>query len=324
MLQLSTSKGMPFGTALLYTLSVLATLGLYFHYASRPAFKRFIARRRTAVRLLLLLLACTALALALAAQGYVLAQLTMPAHLARVMLNDSLPAFFGLFTLSGFVSCLHYLFGKYQESLMQEKELEVLKRTALEMELHLLRNQLSPHFTFNVLNNLHFLIHKDKDEALYLLSTYSKILRYYVYESRKAAIAFGQEVAFLHEYFKLQLKQRAGELEIVFDATDYDGRFCIAPFILATFVENAFKHVLPNDAKAHYVRQTHALTPDGHLTFEISNTFSAAREAAEYSGLGLKHVQETLALAYPDAHRLQLQQENGVFAVKLELALEKC
>ncbi|MBO2009297.1 sensor histidine kinase [Hymenobacter negativus] len=324
LLQLSTSEGIPFITALLYTLSVLATLWLYFHYASRPALKRFIAQRRTALRVLLLLLACTALTLALAGQGYALVKLTMPAASARVVLNDSLPSFFGLLILSGFVSCLQYLFDKYKESLRQEKQIDVLKRKALEMELNLLRNQLSPHFTFNVLNNLHFLIHKDKNEALYLLSTYSKILRYYVYESRKKAIAFSQEVAFLHEYFNLQIKQRPAELEITFDATEPDEGFCIAPFILATFVENAFKHVQPNTASEYYVRQTHSLTPHGTMTFEISNTFSEAREADEYSGVGLKHVRETLALAYPYSHQLHLQQQNGLFAVKLELTLKKC
>ena len=239
LLQLSTSEEIPFRTAFCYTCSVLATFWLYFHYASRPALIRLVTQRRLVPRLLLLLLTCTALTLALAAQGYVLAQLTMPAASAHAVLHDSLSAFVGLFLLSGFVSCLRYLFDKYQASLVQEKELEVLRRKALEMELNLLRNQLSPHFTFNVLNNLHFLIHKDKNEALYLLATYSKILRYYVYESRKKSIAFHQEVAFLHEYFKLQRKQRAAGLDIVFDATDYDEDFCIAPFILATFVENA-------------------------------------------------------------------------------------
>lgn len=324
LVQLSTNEGIPFGTALLYTSSVVATFWLYFHYASRPALKRWLAQRRTAFQLLLLLLACIVLTLVLAAQGYALVMLTVPAASVRVILKDSVPVSFGLFTLSSFISCLHYLFDKYQESLVQEKEIEVLKRKSLEMELNLVRNKLSPHFTFNVLNNLHFLIHKDKNEALYLLSTYSKILRYYVYESRKQSIAFSQEVAFLHEYFKLQRKQRAAELEIVFDAPDYDGNFCIVPFILATFVENAFKHVQPNEANEHYVRQTHSLTPGGTLTFEIHNTFGEAREAAECSGVGLQHVQEILALAYPYGYRLHLLQEDGVFSIKLEVALKKC
>ena len=81
---------------------------------------------------------------------------------------------------------------------------------------------------------------------------------------------------------------------------------------------------MPNEAQEHYVRQTHSLAPDGTLTFAIRNTFRAARAAAEDSGVGLQHVQETLALAYPHRHRLSLRQENGVFAVELELALKKC
>ena len=324
LLQLSTSEEIPFGTALLYALSVLATFRLYFHYAARLAVKRLVAKLHPAAQLLLLLMACTALALGLAAQGYVLAKLTLPAASARLVLSNSLPTFFGLFILSGFIASLNYLFEKYQESLVQEKELEVLKRKALEMELNALRNQLSPHFTFNVLNNLHFLIYKDKNEALALLATYSKILRYYVYESRKESIAFGQEVAFIHEYFAFQCKQRPARLEIVFNSAVHPEGFCIVPFILTTFVENAFKHVMPNKAEEYYVRQAHSLTQDGQLRFKISNTCGEAPAAAEYSGLGLRHVQETLTAAYPNCHQLHLRQEQGLFTVELEITLKKC
>lgn len=232
-----------------------------------------------------------------------------------------------LFTLSSFVCCLHYLFGKYQLALEQEKELEVLQRQALEMEMHLLRHQFSPHFTFNVLNNLHFLIYKDQQEALHLLATYSKLLRYYAYESRRKTIPLRREAAFLQAYFELQLKQRGAELQLGFDTTGPAAadRFCIAPFVLATFVENAFKHVRPNEAGAYYIRQTQQLTPAGQLTFELLNTCPAeAAPPGEYGGLGLQHARQTLALAYPGAHQLAVRREAGVFSVHLELALQPC
>jgi two-component system LytT family sensor kinase len=324
LLQLATSKQIPFSVAFFHTLSILATFRLYFYYASRPATQRFIARRSTLAALLLLLVTCGTLALVLALQGYILVQVLLPVVGARELLKDALPMFFGLFLLSSIISCLNYLFERYKESLTQEKELEMLKRQALEMEMHLLRNQLSPHFTFNVLNNLHFLIHKDKNEALQLLATYSKLLRYYAYESRKKTIALSQEVAFLHAYFNLQLKQRAAELQIVFDTASFDAPFCIVPFLLATFVENAFKHVLPNAAGEYYVWHSQKLMPDGELTFELRNTCQEAPPLGEYNGLGLKHVQESLALAYPGSHHLALRQEEGLFSVKLEINLTPC
>lgn len=324
LLQLATSKQVPVSAAFLYALSVLATFRLYFRYASRPSTQRFIARLPAVVLPLLLLVTCAGLTLALAAQGYVLARVVLPVAAAREVLTDSLPTFFGLFILSGFICCLHYLFEKYQESLTQEKELEILKRQALEMEMHLLRNQLSPHFTFNVLNNLHFLIHKDKSEALQLLATYSKLLRYYTYESRKKTITLSQEVAFLHAYFQLQLKQRAAELYIVFDTDNFNAPFCIAPFLLATFVENAFKHVVPNATGEYYVSHSQRLTPDGHLTFELRNTCQEAHPLGEYNGLGLQHVQQSLALAYPGRHHLALHQADGLFSVQLDVTLTSC
>jgi hypothetical protein len=324
LLQLATSEQVPFSAALLYTGAVLATFRLYFHYASQPTTQRWLTQLPTLALLLLLLLACGGLTVALAAQGYLLAKVLLPVAAARAVFQDSLPNFFGLFVLSAFICCLHYLFERYRESLTREKELETLKRQALEMEMHLLRNQLSPHFTFNVLNNLQFLIHKDKHEALQLLATYSKLLRYYAYESRKPTIALSREMAFLQAYFDLQLKQRAADLDVVFQATNADGTFCISPFLLATFVENAFKHVLPNTAGEYYVRHSQHLTPDGELTFELRNTCGEASAPGEYHGLGLQHVRESLALAYPGSHRLTLQQKEGLFSVKLEVKLSAC
>jgi hypothetical protein len=91
LLQLATTKQVSFRAAFLYTLSMLATFRLYFHFASRPATQRFVARRSTLAALLLL--ACATLALALALQAYILIQVETrnSACLLRTVLYSALP-----------------------------------------------------------------------------------------------------------------------------------------------------------------------------------------------------------------------------------------
>jgi LytS/YehU family sensor histidine kinase len=250
-------------------------------------------------------------------------QLTVPDDVAGLVMDDWQSVFFGLFMASVFISGLNYLFEKYKDYLVQEKELEVLKRKSLELEISLLRSQLSPHFTFNILNNLQFLIRKDKDEALRLLERYSKVLRYYVYESQKERIPLEQEVAFLKEYFDLEIDRHVADLQISCDWSIPSSNVHIAPFILSTFVENAFKHVLPNSANAYFIRQWCALSAAGDLVFEIANTFDASEQDGRPSGMGLKHVQERLALAYPGRYHLTLTHENELFVARIELKLYK-
>jgi LytS/YehU family sensor histidine kinase len=322
LLQLAASGELPFITVLSFTVCLVFTLQVYLKYISRERVRHFLSGLNTILLVGVMSLFCLAVTLILAAEGYAIIKLTM-SDAANKMIADSSSSIFGLYMLSALISGMDYLFEKYKDSLEQEKELETLKRKSLEMEISLLRNQLSPHFTFNILNNLQFLIRKDKDEALHLLSRYSKILRYYVYESQKKLIPLDQEITFLKEYFDLEISRHVAELKISSEWNIPENDLRIVPFVLSTFVENAFKHVLPNQANEYFIRQSCFLNEHGDLIFEITNTFDEGVIATKPKGVGLKHVEERLALAYSDRYQLILKEKKELFSARLELKLEK-
>jgi sensor histidine kinase YesM len=323
LLQLSFSKEFPFSSALILTACLVLTLWAYIQCISTKAAQHFMARLNAFQLAAVMIGLCVLLSLLLMAESYAIIKLTMNEAAGAEVMSSYSSIFFGFFIVAGFISGSHYLLEKYKESLTKEKELETLKRKSLEMEISLLRNQLSPHFTFNILNNLQFLIRKDQNRALHLLSTYSRILRYYIYESQKELIALDAEVSFLKEYFDLETNRHVTQLEISSHWDIPDNNYQITPFILATFVENAFKHVLPNQANEYFIRQTCFVTEQGHLAFEITNTFAQNVRAERPRGVGLKHVRERLNLAYPSQHRLQLQESDELFSISLELSLKK-
>ena len=323
LLQLSASEVIPLTSAAIFALCMAGTLRLYAQAISTKQLKLFLSNAHILIWIIVMAAMSAAVALLLAIEGYLTMKVTMPADSVETVLQESTANYYGFLMISVMVSVLNYSFEKYKDYLEQEKELETLKRKALEMELSLLRNQLSPHFTFNVLNNLQFLIRKDKDEALGLLHRYSKILRYYVYESQKKLIPLDQEIAFLKEYFDLEINRHVADLKISCEWLVPPNNVRVAPFVLSTFVENAFKHVLPNHANAYFIRQSCSLDEAHNLVFEIVNTFDADVMDTKVKGVGLKHVAERLTLAYPGRHRLIVKEKKELFTARLELKLEK-
>lgn len=319
LLQLSADDVIPFITALICAVCVVLTFRIYFHFLTQKSVLHFLSGLNSLLLYVVIIGFSFVIALVLSLQGYVIIKMTMQPAGAKEILDDGIAGFFGLVTISGCMTGLIYLFEKYRTSLEQEKELEKLKHKSLEMEISLLRNQLSPHFTFNILNNLQFLIRKDKDAALHLLSVYSKILRYYVYESQRTSIALDHEIAFLKEYFDLEYNRHIDQLDITCAWNIPGNNFQIVPFILSAFVENAFKHVLPNQANEYFIKLSCSLDEQGSLVFEIINSFDESVAATKTRGVGLTHVEARLNLAYKGRHRLQLEEKNGLFSVRLEL-----
>jgi two-component system LytT family sensor kinase len=86
------------------------------------------------------------------------------------------------------------------EKVRKEKENENLKT-----ELSFLRSQVSPHFIFNILNNMVSLARKKSDMLEPSLIELSKLMRYMLYENDDERVSLGREVEYLKSYIALQL-----------------------------------------------------------------------------------------------------------------------
>ena len=119
---------------------------------------------------------------------------------------------------------------------------EKLQRAKAESELEALKNQIDPHFMFNSLNTLSYLIETDKIKALEFNESLSDVYRYILMNKNKELVQLGEELTFLNNYYSL-LKLRFGnsinfQNEIQNDAE----RFLIPPISLQILLENAVKH----------------------------------------------------------------------------------
>ncbi len=207
--------------------------------------------------------------------------------------------------------------------LQSKRRQQALEKEKLETELNFLRHQFNPHFLFNTINSIFFLIHKNPDMASASLAKFSELLRYQLYECNDERIALTSEMAYLENFIGLEkLRQNSNlQLALEFDRQD-NAQLAIAPFMLMTFVENAFKHVSRHADKPNWINMR--LQGTGHrLDFFIANSVSpcSTQELIRDGGIGLKNVQRRLDLLYPGQYEMEIQHNDESFQVHLQLQL---
>ncbi|WP_343670508.1 histidine kinase [Chitinophaga sp.] len=200
---------------------------------------------------------------------------------------------------------------------MQTKERQqLLEKEKLETELRFLRNQFNPHFLFNSINSIFFLIHKNPDVASASLAKFSELLRHQLYECNDHHIPLDKEISFLENFIELEkLRQNKSTRIQVHFTNNPVSHLSIAPFILMTFIENAFKHVSGQDANWINI---HLETEGEQLLFTVSNS-TTDKEYSQYSGIGLQNVKRRLDLLYPGQYTLIIIPNTDNFTIQLQL-----
>jgi two-component system LytT family sensor kinase len=200
--------------------------------------------------------------------------------------------------------------------LMREKQSEYFKT-----ELSFLRSQISPHFLFNVLNNITALARLKSDELEPTVMKLSSLMRYMLYETDEDKVILKNEVEYLQDYIDLQ-KQRYGDeltLQVLFHIKEEWQT--IEPMLLIPFVENAFKHGNVLQQNPHI--SIHLQVADNQLYFTVKNKFESNKATKDKtSGIGLVNVKRRLELLYPGKHTLSIQKKDDLFIVSLQLILK--
>jgi sensor histidine kinase YesM len=206
-------------------------------------------------------------------------------------------------------------------SRLQQRMAETAKEKA-EAELNFLKSQINPHFLFNSLNSVYFLIDKNNTEARQSLHKFSDMLRYQLYEMNGAKIPVEREISYLKDYVDLQALRKDDLYSVSFNYTPQVSGFMIEPLLLVPFVENAFKHVSSHADKNNFIKLELARS-NGEFIFSASNSKEEGKTTDPYSGIGLNNVRRRLELLYPGKHELNIEDENGIYKVDLKLKIDQ-
>lgn len=202
-----------------------------------------------------------------------------------------------------------------------EAQNKQIKSEQKEMELENLKSQLNPHFLFNTLNNIYALIAINQDKAQDAVHRLSKMLRYMLYADKKE-VALEEELQFLRnfiELMKLRLNS-SNRLTVHFPENGTEG-LTIAPLLLITLVENAFKHGIsgskPSEIKIN-------VTINGHIiTLYVENSLFPKPDDKTSSGIGITNMQRRLALLYPGSYNFRHDNTGNKYTAILSIDLCK-
>jgi two-component system sensor histidine kinase AlgZ len=201
----------------------------------------------------------------------------------------------------------------------RKKEVENEHLTA---ELNFLKAQINPHFLFNTLNNLYYLAYSKSENTTEVIAKLSQMMRYMIYESNYPMVPVSKEIDYMQSYISLERLRLNNQIPIQFDIEGDVNAAKIAPLILITFLENAFKHgVSANDPNSWVSLSLQVKGKECLFKVENSKVRSVNSDSGEKSGIGLQNVKRRLELSYPHQYQLAISDKPDRYSVELKLTL---
>jgi len=238
---------------------------------------------------------------------------SFPERLFFMVLTNVLSSTFFLVLLGGFIH-LAFFFLKSQD------EKRTLENASLKAEINLLKSQINPHFLFNTLNSIYSQVYHRSANAELSILKLSEILRYVIYESAAEKIGLQKDIHYLVNYIDLQRLRLSDKVQVHFSVRGELEGLSIAPLLLITFIENAFKHGIS-------YRHSSEITIDigvfaKTLTLIVRNPV-VGENTFEHQGVGLKNAIRRLQLIYPGSHSLDVVHDDYCYVVNLKIDLNR-
>lgn len=209
----------------------------------------------------------------------------------------------------------------FQKGMMDKQLIYELKQSKTYAELEQLKNQINPHFLFNMLNNANVLTKKDPEKASQVLMMLSDLLRYQLYDSARDKVLLTSDIHFLEDFLALEKVRRDSFDFLISKEGDLNG-VQIPPLLLISFVENAVKH--NNDVtRSSYVNLYFDIRND-ELFFKCINSKPVLKSVSNIGntgGLGLTNVKRRLELLFPTAHSLSIEDGSERYCITLTIKL---
>lgn len=212
----------------------------------------------------------------------------------------------------------------YFNAQQMKRRLLLLEQQNLKQELQHLRYQINPHFFMNTLNNIHVLVDVDKEKAKQTIIDLSKLMRFSLNADNKTLVPLNKEAEFLNLYISLMRLRYSDKLKIAFtipEETSSD--ITLPPLMLATFVENAFKHGVSYLESSFILIKLWIDEECNQIHFHCVNSRHEATTDDKHHGIGLENVRKRLDLQYADNYMLDINQDDKTFTVNLTLPILK-
>lgn len=212
----------------------------------------------------------------------------------------------------------------FQRWTKDNRKIAELNHLTLVMELNELRNQINPHFLFNMLNGIKALVRSNPEKATFAIMKLSEFLRYQLYENNEEKTILKSEIDFLSNFLDLE-KLRRDKLSVRIHSSvpkqTLNTTF-LPPNLFTTFVENAVKHSVNLAGAESTVAIAIDITGD-RLHFVCTNSKDPQYIPGDQknNGLGLPNIKRRLELLYAEKYTLEIHSGDTEYIVNVTIPI---
>lgn len=196
-----------------------------------------------------------------------------------------------------------------------------VEKEKLNTELSYLRAQVNPHFLFNTLNSIYALAIEKSDETAEAITKLSSMMRYVLSETNKPFISLEKEINYISDYIELQKLRLGDTIKLKYTVLGKPNGKQIAPLILMTFIENAFKHGVNPEENSTILIEIDMRTNELILTVDNKKVTANRTDLQYQGGLGIVNTRSRLQLLYPSKHELTIADEETDYLICLKIKL---
>lgn len=180
-----------------------------------------------------------------------------------------------------------------------------INNTLLELKLKAINAKMNPHFIFNTLNNIQYLIILTKNaEAEQALNRFSQLLRKFLEQSDHSFVRLSEEIELLELYIDIEQYRFEGMLEVHINMPATCGSCVIPTLLLQPVIENAFKHGLVHSDKKK-ILSINVIQDEAYLEIRIEDN-GIGRDKSEkinltkksYTSHGWRLVEEKIRMVH--------------------------
>ena len=180
-------------------------------------------------------------------------------------------------------------------------------------EMTVLKNELEPHFIFNSLNTLSYLILHDPETAHAFNSKLASVYKYFLINKDRELITLQSELEFIENYFFVLQVRHDNKLHLSNELNNYqEGTIMILPYALQVLVENAIKHNEFTDANPLNIR----VVLNGEY-IQVKNNKKPKSYIVNSTGIGLRNLSSRYKLVCNK--NILIEATEKEFTVKLPL-----
>ncbi|WP_299524637.1 sensor histidine kinase [uncultured Lutibacter sp.] len=199
-----------------------------------------------------------------------------------------------------------------------EQEKVTIEKESVENQLAFLKNQVSPHFFMNTLNNIHALVDIDAEESKKAIIKLSNLMRHLLYDSEEKMTPIKKEIEFINSYIELMKLRFSDKVKINVKIPLEIPNKSIPPLLFTSLLENAFKHGI-SYKEASFINISLSFI-EGQLQFSIENS-NHPKKDNEASGIGIENTKKRLALLFKDNFDFNISETTAIYKVNLNIPL---